>query len=185
VFPVVVPPVDPVETAMVLAAREQPASRFRALARPALARWPWLAATVLLLAALAVAISVQRSRPDDRGGALRAPSSAPSVAPAIAPPPAPIAPPAPIVTPIEPARPTTVWLRVTTTPDDATVLLDGKRLGRTPFADTFPAGNVHKLKIRRRGYVPQWHEIDMRGDVTRHVVLRELRVPPPVPAATP
>jgi serine/threonine-protein kinase len=184
-FPVVAPPVDPIETAMVVAAppRAQPTPKLTALAQRARARWPWLAATVLL-AALAVAISVQRSRDDDRAVAVRTPTSAPHAAPAdrtgggaaIAL----SAPPAAIVTPIEPvAPPTTVWLRVTTTPDDATVLLDGKRLGRTPFADTFPAGDVHKLKIRRRGYLPQWHDIDMRSDVTRHVVLRELRTPPP------
>jgi len=103
----------------------------------------------------------------------RTPATFETQASAIALPPSP---PAPIVTPLPeppppPAAPS-VRIRFTTTPSDATVLLDGQRLGHTPYDGTVPrADGPHVIKIRRRGYVPQKLEVDLAADVTRDVQL--------------
>ena len=53
-------------------------------------------------------------------------------------------------------------VRVTSIPSDATVLLDGQRLGRTPFqAELEVAPGPHVIKLRRRGYAPQKRTIEV------------------------
>jgi eukaryotic-like serine/threonine-protein kinase len=94
---------------------------------------------------------------------------------------------APIVTPLpEPPPPSErseIRIRITTTPDDATVLLDGQRLGHTPYDGTLPkAPGRHSLKIRRRGYVPRKLDIELSSDVAQDFVLQPLA---PEPVASP
>ncbi|HEY5938635.1 MAG TPA: serine/threonine-protein kinase [Kofleriaceae bacterium] len=61
-----------------------------------------------------------------------------------------------------PAGPTMVRVRVTSTPSDATVLVDGRRLGRTPFdGEVELAPGPHTLKLRRRGYVAEIRTFDL------------------------
>ncbi len=89
--------------------------------------------------------------------------------PALAPP----APPAEVVLPMASLPPprTQLWLRVTSEPAGATVLLDGARLGRTPLTIELPrrAGTA-TLKVRRHG-VARKRTIALDGDVVEHVVL--------------
>lgn len=67
----------------------------------------------------------------------------------------------------------TVELRVSTTPADATVLLDGRRLGRTPYAGTVTAApGTHVVKIRRRGRATTTLDIELTHDIRLDVVLR-------------
>ncbi len=58
--------------------------------------------------------------------------------------------------------PGAIHLRITSTPSDATVLLDGERLGHTPFeGDRVLAPGEHVLKIRLRGYAAQKRTIQV------------------------
>jgi eukaryotic-like serine/threonine-protein kinase len=78
-------------------------------------------------------------------------------------------PPPPIVTPIR----DTVHVVITTTPSDATILLDGQRLGHAPFEGDVPAtSGMHVLKIRRRGYLPLKFDIELANDVVRDITLQ-------------
>ena len=64
-------------------------------------------------------------------------------------------------------------LHITTTPNDATVLLDGRWLGHTPYDGLVtPSPGSHAIKIRRRGYVPQKLDVELASDVTRTIVLQ-------------
>ncbi len=79
---------------------------------------------------------------------------------------------APQAAPPTPVLPTTIAVHVTTTPGDATVLLDGKRLGHTPYDGAVPAEpGKHVLKLRRRGYAPQKLDVELTADLTRDVPL--------------
>ena len=61
-----------------------------------------------------------------------------------------------------PAGPTKVRVRVISTPSDATVLLDGRRLGRTPFdGEVELAPGPHTMKLRRRGYIAEIRPFDL------------------------
>ena len=63
--------------------------------------------------------------------------------------------------------PTTIVLRVDTTPSDATVLVDGVRLGRSPLTVTLRRRErIGKLKLRKRGYVTRWVEIPLDADLS-------------------
>jgi hypothetical protein len=65
-----------------------------------------------------------------------------------------------------------VRVRVKTHPSDATVLLDGARLGHTPLDIVVPAASgPHVLKLRRRGYAPQSTKIELSSDVVRDVTM--------------
>jgi serine/threonine protein kinase len=89
---------------------------------------------------------------------------------------APIAAPTPPPAPAVPApAPTVVQLKITTSPNDATILLDGVRLGHTPYEGAVPASDgLHVLKIRRHGYVPRKLEVELSSDVAREVTLTPL-----------
>jgi serine/threonine protein kinase len=102
-----------------------------------------------------------------------APAPKPKPAPvAAALPPPPPAPP-PVAAPAPPSK--TIKLAIDTTPEDATVLLDGQRLGHTPFRGTFDAApGPHVLKIRRRGCVPMKLDVELTGDLKREIDLQPL-----------
>ncbi len=83
------------------------------------------------------------------------------------------APDAEIAAPAQAAAETTsIEVRVTTTPDDATVMLGGERLGRTPIVLERPRapGKVW-LKVRKRGYSTRKIEVDLGSDVVWEVSL--------------
>jgi hypothetical protein len=116
----------------------------------------------------------------------RAAHAAPTVTP-IAPTVTPIAPTvtpiAPTVTPIvltalplsamTPIRADAVALAITSEPSNATVILDGRRLGQTPLTVTQPAGQgTVVMKVRRRGYITRRFDIDLSQPVTLQVHLR-------------
>jgi hypothetical protein len=74
--------------------------------------------------------------------------------------------------PAKPVEMTSVTIRVTTSPDDATVLLDGERLGRTPLAIERPRtpGPVW-LKVRKKGHKTRKIEVDLGADVSWDITL--------------
>jgi hypothetical protein len=70
------------------------------------------------------------------------------------------------------ALPSHVHLHIVTTPSDATVLLDGKRLGHTPLEIDVPADTeTHTLKIRRRGYETHVYDVLLDDDLTQDITL--------------
>jgi serine/threonine protein kinase len=70
------------------------------------------------------------------------------------------------------AVPSKVRIRLVTHPADATVLLDGKKIGHTPYDDTLPADpGKHTIKLRRRGYVTQSLDVGLDGDVAEELNL--------------
>jgi serine/threonine protein kinase len=76
--------------------------------------------------------------------------------------------------PPEPTKPAMIRIHITTTPADATVLLDGQKLGHTPYDATVPAEpGMHVIKLRRRGYGTLKLDVDLGKDVTRDIQLRE------------
>jgi serine/threonine-protein kinase len=93
------------------------------------------------------------------------------------PPPPPIQPiaPVPVLVPAAaavapppppPPTPTRIVLRVTTHPDDATVVLDGVRLGRSPITLTLPvATDEVVLKVRKRGYRSKRSTVTLQRDL--------------------
>jgi hypothetical protein len=53
------------------------------------------------------------------------------------------------------------------------VLLDGKRLGRTPYTGKVEAApGTHALKLRKKGYAPVTLDIELTGDISREVTLQ-------------
>jgi hypothetical protein len=69
-----------------------------------------------------------------------------------------------------------VRISVTTTPDDATLVIDGHRMGRTPFAGTFtPRGETVWLKVRKKGHVPKKVKVPVTPDLTWDVQLSPRR----------
>jgi serine/threonine protein kinase len=105
----------------------------------------------------------------------RSPEIADAVQPdiVVAPRPAPV----PVVTPLpqvepDPPAPQMIRIHITTTPSDATVLLDGHWLGHTPFDGIVPAADgPHAIKIRRHGCTPQRLDVELRSDITRDLVV--------------
>jgi serine/threonine-protein kinase len=94
------------------------------------------------------------------------PAPAPAVAPAPAPAPPPPAP-----------APTTVQLHVTTQPSGATVVLDGVRLGTTPFTSQVPIKKDGWLKVRMQGHAAVKEKVSFEHDVTWDVALKPLAHP--------
>jgi hypothetical protein len=87
------------------------------------------------------------------------------------PPEVPVQPPPPSVLP--PGAPLRIVIK--TTPADATLLLDGKRLGRTPYSGTTRAAEgTHTLTIRKSGYAILRLDIELDADISREVTLRRL-----------
>jgi serine/threonine-protein kinase len=69
-----------------------------------------------------------------------------------------------------------VLVSITSEPSKATVLLDGKRLGKTPFAGALRRSDVGAVvKVRRRGYKTVRVDVDRTQDIRLHVELPEQR----------
>jgi hypothetical protein len=65
-----------------------------------------------------------------------------------------------------------VRVRIVTHPADATVLLDGKRLGHTPLDETVDADpGKHVMRLRHRGYVTHRLDVELVADLTQEVTL--------------
>ncbi len=75
----------------------------------------------------------------------------------------------------------TITLKLTSIPTAATVVLDGKRLGKTPFdAPVELVGpGPHAIKIRLTGY--NTVKVDLDGDLEREVTLTKARPKPEAP----
>ncbi|HET7502249.1 MAG TPA: serine/threonine-protein kinase, partial [Kofleriaceae bacterium] len=74
--------------------------------------------------------------------------------------------------PEPPPAPTKIRIRIITHPSDATVLLDGKKLGHTPLDETVdPDPGKHVVKLRHRGYVSQSLDVTFDADVTQELTL--------------
>jgi serine/threonine-protein kinase len=59
-----------------------------------------------------------------------------------------------------------------TTPPDAAVTLDGKRLGRTPFSGTARAApGKHTLRLRKKGYATVTLQVELDADLSREITL--------------
>ena len=152
----------------------------------------WIAVAVIVAGAAAGGIYLLGSR----GSApAQAESPGPAGAPGAAIPPAPPAPaprrepdaakPAQRPAALPPGAP--LELVIKTTPPDATVLLDGKRLGRTPYSGTIEAAaGTHALKIRKRGYVTVNLDVGLDAPITRDLTLQRAKgEPSPSPAPSP
>jgi serine/threonine protein kinase len=80
--------------------------------------------------------------------------------------------PVPLPAPVPALAPGTVRVSITTSPPDATVVIDGRRMGRTPFSATItPRGDSVWLKVRKRGHVPKKVKVPITPDLTWNVQL--------------
>jgi hypothetical protein len=163
--PAVIPPLpgSPSIGASLVLAQAQRASRLR-----------WIGVSALLGVLGAAGYVVMRESSNAVAG---------SAAPAVIPPPAArpqAAPPAPPVPPAPPAPPPAapppappkVHVRIVTHPSDATVLLDGKKLGHTPFDELIdPDPGKHVLKLRKRGYTTHRLDVELGADLTQDITL--------------
>ncbi|HEU0035772.1 MAG TPA: serine/threonine-protein kinase [Kofleriaceae bacterium] len=131
---------------------------------PRPSRGGWIATGIVYAAAIAACVY------DVIDPELDAAASVATAAPAVVPRPTPdvqldVAPPSPAIK-------TKVKLQIETTPPDATVLLDGKRLGRTPLdveVDAQPG--VHVIKVRHPGYVAKKLEVELSDDLRHDITL--------------
>ena len=75
---------------------------------------------------------------------------------------------------IKKPEPTTVHLVIKSTPADATVLLDGQKIGRTPFEGDVPiAHGTHAIKLRKRGFQSKTWDVQLDGtDITKDAPLK-------------
>jgi serine/threonine-protein kinase len=117
----------------------------RTAAKPS--RWPWLAVGAVLVAGSAATAVVLTRKPVPAPApvptltSIPVPSSQPAPAPTPAPAPAP-APPAPIE------------LTLTSSPDGATITVDGKPIGKTPMTSTPTPNAVLDVTFSLDGYDP-------------------------------
>jgi serine/threonine protein kinase len=66
-----------------------------------------------------------------------------------------------------------IRLQITSVPPGATVLLDGRRLGKTPYDEMIEAApGKHALKLRRNGYNAVKLEVELTENLTRAVELK-------------
>ena len=71
---------------------------------------------------------------------------------------------------------TSIKLVITTIPPDAAIVLDGEKLGRTPFEGTVPASaGTHVMKIRLRGYDTIKLDIQLDADITQEIRMEKLK----------
>ena len=76
------------------------------------------------------------------------------------------------LSPSSEASPNTISVRVSTTPPEATVMLDGTRLAENPFVARFPKDGVaHRLTFDAPGYVHRAELVTFDKDVDVDVVL--------------
>ncbi len=140
---------------VVIATREDAVAAEAASSKPAAAAAPpAVAAARPAPAAAAPALSTATPAP---AAGTPAPTAAPAAAVAAVAAVAASAPSAPTV-----AAPSKVHVTITSTPPNATVLLDQRRLGRTPFDGELDlAPGVHTIKVRLRGRAAQKRAIDL------------------------
>jgi eukaryotic-like serine/threonine-protein kinase len=127
----------------------------------------WLAALAVTSVLAMVGYMMTQESPSAVAGA-----TSPGTPPVAARAPLPTSPPLP--TPAEPPppppasapEPAKIRLQIITRPRDATVLLDGKKLGYTPLDEMISAEpGKHVIKLRHRGYVTQRVDIVLDGDI--------------------
>jgi eukaryotic-like serine/threonine-protein kinase len=167
-------PPPPMPPALTPAPAPLPTRRIRRGRRVAIGL---VASLVTALVAIVMVVTTERVRVSDAPhyGALHRSE----VAPAPPPPPkrverpAPKKPP-PRVTPRGTAA--SITLRVTTDPSNATVVLDGERLGRSPIEMRFERSDEKVvLKVRKRGYRTKKQKVVLDGDVTWDIQLSRRR----------
>jgi hypothetical protein len=153
------PKANPAIGASLVTAQHQRTSRLR-----------WIGGIAVVAVLATATYLVTRDSSDAVAGGAAPPVVPPAWARAPQPPPPP---PRPAhVEPPPPVAPTKVRLRVVTHPADATVLLDGKKLGHTPLDETLPADpGKHVIKLRHRGYAVQTLDIALDADVTQELTL--------------
>jgi hypothetical protein len=144
----------------------------------------WIAVAVIAVGAAAGGIYLLESSGGEPGQA-ESPEAAGGPGAAIqpaSPAPAPRHEPAAVKSPgkplgLQPGAP--LQLVIKTAPADATVLLDDKRLGRTPYSGTIEAATgTHALKIRKRGYVTVNLDLELDADITRDLTLQRAKNEP-------
>ncbi|HEY0986351.1 MAG TPA: serine/threonine-protein kinase, partial [Kofleriaceae bacterium] len=141
----------------------------RARRRPgALLHWVAATAVAVVLGGIAYIVTQQStdasddstSSPTPGPPAVAATAAPPAAArtPAVPPPPPKPTRPEPLPTP--PPMPAQIRVRIVTHPADATVLLDGKKLGKTPLDETIDSDAAkHVFKLRHKGYAT--HRLDL------------------------
>ncbi|HEU4734321.1 MAG TPA: serine/threonine-protein kinase [Kofleriaceae bacterium] len=138
-------------------------------------RLRWIGGIAVLCVLAAGAYLVTRESSNAVAGSPVPPPVVPPAAaraPQVAPAPRPLHPEPPPPDPTPPAAPTKIRVRIVTHPSDATVLLDGKKLGHTPLDETLdPDPGKHVMKLRHRGYVSQTLEVALDADVTQELTL--------------
>jgi hypothetical protein len=69
-----------------------------------------------------------------------------------------------------------VRVQIITHPADATVYLDGKRLGRTPIDESVDIDpGKHVVKLKRRGYAMARLDVDLSANVNEEITLTPQR----------
>ncbi|MBF0273220.1 MAG: PEGA domain-containing protein [Magnetococcales bacterium] len=113
------------------------------------------------------------------------PSAAPLVTastPAELPTPTIAAPPPPTTLPDAPTG-DTLLLRVETKPQGATIVLDGQKLGITPFTVGRVKTGYHALRLEMDNYSPVSFDLDLNEDTVVDLTLDTMPTPPPPPTA--
>ncbi|MBS1117875.1 MAG: Protein kinase [Deltaproteobacteria bacterium] len=159
--------------------------------RPRSSATGWIAVAVLLAGAIGSGGYLLYERSREQSASWDPPAELPVLASRELPPSSPPPPPqppaiveergsgsaAPVTPPASPPEVATssIVLRITTIPPEATIFLDGKRLGKTPYEGTADAEpGIHTMKIRRRGYALVKLELELTEDVTRSIPLKRV-----------
>jgi hypothetical protein len=135
------------------------------------ARWRlrWIGAIALLVIAAPIIYLLTRDSSDAVAGA-GAPAPVPTP-PVAVPPPLPTPGPG-SAAPDPPPALAKVHIRITTRPSDASVWLDSKRLGHTPYDEIVPADpGKHVIKLRRKGYAQHKLDVALDSDITEDIQL--------------
>jgi eukaryotic-like serine/threonine-protein kinase len=136
--------------------------------RRARLRWVGVAIAAVVVAA-PIVYFLTRDSSDAVAGASSHPAA---VAPAPAPVPPPDPAPPPVPDPAPPLLPAKVRVRIVTHPTDATVVLDSRRLGKTPLDETMAAEpGKHVIRLRRKGYAPHKLEVSLDADIMEDITL--------------
>jgi serine/threonine-protein kinase len=139
-------------------------------------RWISVGAGIAVAAAAAGYLVMRDAPKPAAGSAAVAPPAV--VAPPVAAraPQTPPAPAKPVHPPAPPPLPTAIRVQIVTHPADATVYLDGKRLGHTPFDETIAADPAkHVFKLKRRGYAMSRLDLELSADITQELALTPQR----------
>jgi hypothetical protein len=65
-----------------------------------------------------------------------------------------------------------VRVQIVSHPPDATVFLDGKKLGKTPLNEAVAADAArHVFKLKRRGYAMARLDLELSADVSEDITL--------------